>query len=325
MKNCIGIDFGSSNTFIYVENKGSIYNEPTLIALNTKQKKVLETGYLAAKMIGRTPKDVSIISPVEKGVVARINPSILYLKNAFKEAKFNKKLNKFSILFPIPSDITPVEKQALQTVANALGADEVIFENQGMLAELGSSIDEEVKKGSLIVNIGGGITDVVVSVSKDIIIAKSSTYSGSILDQAILRYLRTKHHLLIGEKTAEYIKMKIGSIELYPENRLIEVSGRDITTSLPHSIILSTNEIRNVLLPKTDELIETITDVLAITPPEIASDIISNGICISGGGALLAGTREYLENKLSIPIRLAPDPITSVINGMRTYIEKFIK
>ncbi len=325
MKNCIGIDFGSSNTFIYVPNKGSVYNEPTLIAINSANKKVVETGYLAAKMIGRTNKDVNIYRPVVKGVVARINPSILYLKKAFKDAKIQKSIDKYSFLFSIPSDITPVEKQALITVAEAIGAKDVIFENQGLLAQMGSIIDDETKRGSLIVNIGGGITDIVVSVSKDIIIAKSSYFSGDLLDQTILRYLRTKHHLLIGEKTAEYIKMKIGSVEIYPENRLIEVSGRDITSSLPHSIILSTNEIRNVILPKMEELIDTITDALAIIPPEIASDIMADGISISGGGSLLAGMREFLEKRLNLPVRLAPDPLTGVVNGMRMYIQKYVR
>lgn len=323
MKNFIGIDFGSSNTFIYVPNKGSVYNEPSLIAMNIVNKTVVETGYLAAKMIGRTAKNVYVYHPVIKGVVARINPSILYLKKAFKEAKI-KNLEKYSVIFPIPSDISPVERQALITIANALKFKEVIFENQGLLAQMGSLLDDETKRGSLIVNIGGGITDIVVSVSKDIVVAKSSYFSGELIDQTILRYLRTKHHLLIGEKTAEYIKMKIGSVEIYPENRLIEVSGRDITSSLPHSIILSTNEIRNVILPKMEELIDAISDVLAIIPPEISSDILADGICISGGGSLLAGMREFLEKRLNIPIRLAPDPITSVVNGMRYYIQKYL-
>ena len=324
MKNCIGIDFGSSNTFIYVPNKGSVYNEPTIIAINTNKKSVVETGYLASKMIGKTSKDVHLYRPVIKGVVARINPSILYLKKAFKEAKIGRGIEKYSVLFPVPSDITPVERQALVTIANSIGFKNVFFENQGLLAQMGSVIDDETKRGSLIVNIGGGITDIVVSVAKEIVIAKSSYFSGDLIDQTILRYLRSKHHLLIGEKTAEYIKMKIGSVEIYPENRLIEVSGRDITSSLPHSIILSTNEIRNVVLPKMEELIDSINDVLSVIPPEIATDILSDGVCISGGGALLSGMREFLEKRLNIPVRLAPDPITSVVNGMRIYIQKHL-
>lgn len=324
MKNCIGIDFGTCNTFIYVPDKGSVYNEPTLIAINTSKKKVEETGYLASKLIGRTSKDVEVYHPVLKGVIARINPSIFYLEKAFKEAKINKIINKNSVLFPVPSDITSVEKQALETVAHNLGFKEAIFANQGLLANIGSSFDQETKRGSLIVNIGGGITDIVVSVSKDIIVAKSTFFSGQLLDQALLRHIRVKHHLLIGEKAAEYIKMKIGSVEIYPENRLIEVSGKDITSSLPHSIILSTNEIRNVLLPKMEELIDTISDTLALIPPEVAADIVSDGICISGGGALLAGMREFLEKRLNLPVRLAPDPLTNVVNGMRIYIQKYL-
>ena len=322
MKKCIGIDFGTSNTFIYIPSKGSIYNEPTLIAINTKQQKMVETGYLAAKMIGRTPADITVIHPVEDGMVARINPSILYLKNALKEAKLNKNIETYSVMFGVPSDITPVEKNALITIANSLGINDVILENQGLLAYLGSTIDEDTRKGALTINIGGGITDIVVTSKNDIILSKSSYFSGNLLDQTILRHLRKKHHLLVGEKTAEFIKMKIGSVEIYPENRLIEVSGRDISTSLPHSIILSTTEIRSILLPKLDELIDAVTDVLALTPPELSADIISSGVCISGGGALLSGIREYMEKSLNIPVRIAPDPLTSVVNGMRYLINK---
>ena len=322
MKKCIGIDFGTSNTFIYIPSKGSIYNEPTLIAINTKQQKMVETGYLAAKMIGRTPADITVVHPVEDGMVARINPSILYLKNALKEAKLNKNIETYSVMFGVPSDITPVEKNALITIANSLGINDVILENQGLLAYLGSTIDEDTRKCALTINIGGGITDIVVTSKNDIILSKSSYFSGNLLDQTILRHLRKKHHLLVGEKTAEFIKMKIGSVEIYPENRLIEVSGRDISTSLPHSIILSTTEIRSILLPKLDELIDAVTDVLALTPPELSADIISSGVCISGGGALLSGIREYMEKSLNIPVRIAPDPLTSVVNGMRYLINK---
>ncbi len=324
MKNCIGIDFGTSNTFIYVPEKGSVYNEPTLIAMNINKKKVEETGYLASKLIGKTTKDVQVYHPIIKGVVARINPSIFYLQKAFKEAKINKIINKYDVLFPVPSDITPVEKQALTKIADELGFKEAHFANQGLLANLGSSFEDDTKRGSLIINIGGGITDIVVSVDKNIIVNKSSYFSGELLDQAILRHIRTKHHLLIGEKAAEYIKMKIGSVEIYPENRLIEVSGKDITSSLPHSIILSTNEIRNVILPKMEELIDAISDTLAVIPAEIASDILNDGVCISGGGALLAGIREFLEKRLNLPVRIAPDPLTSVVNGMRLYIQKYL-
>ncbi len=322
MKKCIGVDFGTSNTFIYAPNKGSVYNEPTLVVINVKQEKLVETGFLAVKMIGRTSPDVQVIHPVNNGVVSRINPSYLYLKNAFKEAKIDKNLDTYSILFGVPSDITPVEKNALIEIASKLGIKKVILENQGLLASIGSGVEDDTKKGNLTINIGGGITDICVTTGRDLILSKSTYFSGNLLDQTILRHLRKKHHLLIGEKTAEFIKMKIGSVEIYPENRLIEVSGRDISTSLPHSIIISTSEIRSILLPKLDELIDAITDVLSLTPPEISSDIISNGVLISGGGALLSGMREYLEKSLNIPVRIAPDPLTSVINGMRIYIDK---
>ena len=319
MKKVIGIDFGTSNTFIYVPNKGSVYNEPTVIALDVKQRKVIETGYLAAKMIGRTSKDITISYPVVNGVIARINPSIQYLRKALKEAKFGNSYSDYVALFSVPSSLTPVEKNAIKTISDALDFSDYLCVNQGLLATIGASNDEE-KSGKLCVNIGGGITDIVVSSNNNIIQASSSYFCGNLLDEAILRYLRKKHSLLVGKKTAEFIKMKIGSVEINPENRLIEVSGMNITTQVPQSIVISTVEIHKVCVSKMDELVDAITDVLALTPPELSNDIIANGICLCGGGALLAGMREYLEKVLSIPVRIGPDPITSVVNGMRIYI-----
>lgn len=319
MKKVIGIDFGTSNTFIYAPSKGSVYNEPTVIALDVKQKKVIETGYLAAKMIGRTSKDTTICYPVENGVIARINPSILYLKKALKEAKLGGSFSDYIALFSVPSSITPVEKNALKMVSDALDFADFMCVNQGLLATMGASNNEE-KSGKLCVNIGGGITDIVVSSNNNIIHAASSYFSGNLLDEAILRYLRKKHSLLVGKKTAEFIKMKIGSVEERPENRLIEVSGMNISTQLPQSIVISTVEIHKEISSKMVELVDAITDVLALTPPELSSDIIANGILLCGGGALLSGMREYLERNLSIPVRIGPDPITSVVNGMRLYI-----
>ncbi len=322
MKKIIGIDFGTSNTFIYVPNKGSVYNEPTVIALDKKQKRVVETGYLAAKMIGRTNQDTTIVYPVSRGVIARINPSIEYLKKAFKEAKLGRNLDQYTALFPIPSYATPVEKRALKDVAESLGFSDVLFVNQGLLATLGASNDEE-KSGKLCVNIGGGVTDIVVSSNNTLIQAASSYFCGNLLDEVILRYIRKKYSLVIGKKTAEFIKMKIGSVEMTPENRLLEVSGMNITTQIPQSIIISTTELHGTFKNKFEELAEAVTDVLALTPPELSNDIIVNGICLTGGGSLLAGMRERMEKALGIPVRIGPDPLTSVVNGMRVYIRDY--
>lgn len=321
MKKFVGIDLGTSNTFIYVSGKGIIFSEPTVIAYDVKSTEVLDIGYLAAKMIGRVPESIDVIKPVIRGVPSRMNPNINLLKIALRKGDV-KSLNNYTVLFSTPCDITPIEKKALTDIAYNLGASDVIFENQAKLAALGAGLQIKENRGNMHINLGAGTTNIIVTSGEKILISKSSIFSGNLLDEAILRYLRKQRHLIVGSKTAEFIKMKIGSLESTPENRLLEVSGRDILTSLPHNVNISTNEVRNILLPLGELLIDSINDALILTPPELASDINENGVVISGGTSLLAGMREYIEKHINIPVRLAPDPVTSVVNGMKIYFGK---
>ncbi len=321
MKKFVGIDLGTSNTFIYVSGKGIIFSEPTVIAYDVKSTEVLDIGYLAAKMIGRVPESIDVIKPVIRGVPSRMNPNINLLKIALRKGDV-KSLNNYTVLFSTPCDITPIEKKALTDIAYSLGAIDVIFENQAKLAALGAGLQIKENRGNMHINLGAGTTNIIVTSGEKILISKSSIFSGNLLDEAILRYLRKQRHLIVGSKTAEFIKMKIGSLESTPENRLLEVSGRDILTSLPHNVNISTNEVRNILLPLGELLIDSINDALTLTPPELASDINENGVVISGGTSLLAGMREYIEKHINIPVRLAPDPVASVVNGMKIYFGK---
>ena len=321
MKKFVGIDLGTSNTFIYVSGKGIIFSEPTVIAYDVKSTEVLDIGYLAAKMIGRVPESIDVIKPVIRGVPSRMNPNINLLKIALRKGDV-KSLNNYTVLFSTPCDITPIEKKALTDIAYNLGVSDVIFENQAKLAALGAGLQIKENRGNMHINLGAGTTNIIVTSGEKILISKSSIFSGNLLDEAILRYLRKQRHLIVGSKTAEFIKMKIGSLESTPENRLLEVSGRDILTSLPHNVNISTNEVRNILLPLGELLIDSINDALILTPPELASDINENGVVISGGTSLLAGMREYIEKHINIPVRLAPDPVASVVNGMKIYFGK---
>ena len=218
----------------------------------------------------------------------------------------------------------PVERNAYLDVGKAFEVEDVVFANEARLGALGSGTSSKEIKGSLHINLGGGSTSIVVSSGKDILVSRSSYFCGNLIDEAIMRYLRKERHLMIGEKSAEFIKMKIGSLEFTPENRLLEVPGRDILTSLPHNVTISTNEVRSVILPLAEQLMNHINDVLIVTPPEIASDIQENGVVISGGTALLTGMREYIEKQINLPVRIAPDPIACVANGMRTYIKELL-
>ncbi len=321
MKKVIGIDLGTSNTFIYLPSKGVVFSEPTVIALKNKDKSVMEIGYLASKMIGRVSDDIEVIKPIKNGVIARINPTIKFLNEAFKRSSI-RSIKGYTVIFSTKSDITPVEKNAYLDVCRSFDVADCIFVNQAQLASLGSGISSKDLKGTLHINLGGGSTSIVAISSKDILVSRPSYFSGNLLDEAIMRYLRKERHLIIGEKASEYIKMKIGSVEYSPENRLLEVPGRDIVTSLPHNVTISTNEVKNIILPLVEQLLDHINDVLIVTPPEIASDIQENGGIISGGTALLTGIREYIEKKLNLSIRIAPDPIAAVANGMRIYINE---
>lgn len=324
MKKFIGIDLGTSNTFIYLNNKGIIFSEPSVIAIDVKSTNVMEIGYLAAKMIGRTPEDIDVIKPIQRGVPARMNPTINLIKEALKRNRI-KSLSGYNVLFSNPCGITPIEKKAMHEIAITLGAEEVFFENQAKLASYGSGTTIKENRGNMHINIGAGTTNIIVTSGDKIIVSKDSLFSGNLIDETILRYLRKQRHLLVGTKTAEFIKMKIGSVELTPENRLLEVSGRDILTSLPHNVNISTNEVKTILVPLVELLVDSINDVLTLTPPELSSDINENGVVISGGSALLAGIREYIEKSINIPVRLSPDPVASVANGMKAYIKTLKK
>lgn len=316
MKKIIGIDYGTANTFIYVLGRGIVFTEPTVIAINTKTKKTVEIGYLASKLIGRANDDVDVIKPVQRGVPARINPSVNYLSEALRRSGI-KSLKNYSVLFATPSDVTPVEKMAYVEILKRLGGEDILFEDQAKLATLGSGVSFKEGKGTMHINLGAGVSNIIIMSNSEIILSKSTFFCGNLIDESILRYLRKQRHLLIGVKTAEFIKMKIGSVELNPENRLLEVSGRDILTSLPHNVTISTNEVKNIIMPLVELLIDAINDVLLLTPPEITSDIKEMGVVISGGTSLLAGMREYIEKSINIPVRIAPDPIACVANGMK--------
>lgn len=321
MRKFIGIDFGTGNTFIYVSGKGIVFSEPTVLAREVSTRNIVEGGFLAAKMMGRTPDTIEIIQPIFRGVPARFNPSVSFLQYALKKAKI-KSLKGYDVLYSIPSDITPIEQGVCAEIVKSLGADNVIFENQAKLASIGSGVSFKDNRGTMHVNIGAGTTNIIVMSGSQIMVSKSSIFCGKLVDETILRYLRKHRHLLVGNKTAEFIKMKIGSVELSPENRLLEVSGRDILTSLPHNVNISTNEVKNILSSLAEQLVDSINDALILTPPELAADITETGIVISGGSALLSGMREYIEKQVNIPVRLAPDPIASVANGMQNYLKE---
>lgn len=322
MKRVIGIDFGTSKTAIYLTKKGVLYNEPTVVAINKETKKVVNAGYLAFKLLGKAPENLLVFSPVKNGVVNHIPAATLYLETVLKDLKLKKYLRTSTVIVSSPSELTQVEKNALILVLKNIKCKKYIIKSQGYLASIGGNKDGAAVKGSLTVNLGGGISDIVIMSNGEEIISHTSHFSGNLIDNNIIRFLRKNHHLIISNKTAEYIKMKIGSVEAYPENRLLEISGIDVISSLPHSVVISTQEIKACIVDTMTSLIDDIVNCLEVTPPEIASDIIQSGVLISGGGSLLTGLRDYLETKLNISVRLASNPSDSVLEGIKILAHK---
>ena len=313
----ICIDLGTANTLIWTDISSSVvFNEPTVLTIDRKTKTVLEIGYLAGKMAGKTPYNVDIVFPLHDGVIADLDAVIMFLKQAIKNLHLGKALKNACFYLATPSDVTPVEQHALVDLDVGLGAKKIIIESEARMAAIGSGIDIYSPQGSLIMDIGGGTTDVAIIALGEIVKTKAHHVAGNAFSSAIRKYLRTKYKLLIGDKTAEYIKMKIGSVTEPSNNSLLEVSGRDLLTGLPHSVIISSSDIYNCLIPLADSLVELIIETLEETPPELSTDISTNGLILSGGGSLLKGLREYLKERLHIPVHLTPFPLESVIRGL---------
>jgi rod shape-determining protein MreB len=321
MKNkYIGVDLGSSDLLIYIPSKGIVYNEPNIVAYDANSKKVIESGYLALKMAGKEQNNIHVTRPIENGTVSSISKQVLLFKHVLNQIKKPKLFIGSTVVVSVPSELNEVNILAIKKIFKDLGAEDVELLSQSYLALIGAESITTTSRGNMLVTIGGGCSDVVVTSGANILISKRSSFSGKILDTAITRHLRKKHQLIIGDKTSEYVKMKIGSLEPFPENRLLEVSGRDLVTALPKSVIISTMEVKQAIVPALSSLLETITDCLESINPEVSSDIIESGIIICGGGALLGGLRDYLESHLNITVRLSSEPTYAVINGIKNYI-----
>mgnify|MGYP004670376927 FL=1 len=314
----IAIDLGTSNTIIYIKPNGIIFNEPTCIAVNESNNHTYAVGYEAAKLIGRTPQGIKIINPIKNGAIADLDATAQFISTIFRFTKHTRNLKRANLLITAHSNLTPVEVNVLKQLGKKLGCRKIIIEDKAKMAAIGSDVDVNSSKGSMIVDIGGGTTDVcVLSVGK-VSVAKSIPNAGQMIDEAIVRYMRINHHIKIGNKNAEYIKMKIGSVGDNYENRLLQVSGVSIETSLPHSVIINTQSISEVIKPIIQVIVDVVRDTLFITPPELAGDIVENGIALTGGVALLSGLRETLEKELNVPVRITADPLLSTIEGCKT-------
>jgi rod shape-determining protein MreB len=313
--NDIGIDLGTANTLVYLKGHGIVINEPSVVAVNVKTNQILAVGAKAKEMLGRTPGHIKAVRPLVDGVISDFEVTeemLSYLIN--KADKISKKMMRPRVLVGVPSGTTNVETRAVYDAARSAGAREVHLIEEPMAAAIGIRMPVKDPIGSMIIDIGGGTTDIAVIALGGIVRSKNLKIAGDRLNNDIVTYMRDEFKILIGEKTAEAVKIAIGSA-IQGEYMETEVRGRDLLTGLPREVVVTDSDIREALSSSMKEFVEGVKDVLETTPPEILSDIMHDGITLSGGGALLAGLDQLLQGVLKIPVFVVDDPLSAVARG----------
>lgn len=316
--NDLAIDLGTANTLIYVKGKGIVANEPSVVAVqkdDSGRKKVLAVGKEAKQMLGRTPGNIMAIRPLRDGVIADFEVTEAMLRYFIEKVHNRKMLIRPRMVIGIPSGITQVEKRAVRDSAISAGAKEVYLIEEPMAAAIGAGLPITEASGNMIVDIGGGTTEVAIISLSGIVYSLSTRVGGDKMDDAIIQYIKRKYNLLIGERTAEVIKITIGNA--YPENeiRTLEVKGRDLVTGIPKTVDVTSEEVRDAIGEPINAIVQAVKVALERTPPELGADIVDKGIVLAGGGALLRGLDTLLREETGLPIIIADDPLTAVVMG----------
>lgn len=321
ISNDIGIDLGTSSILVYIKGRGVVLKEPSVVAVNREQNKILAYGEDARLMLGRTPDNIVAVRPLRQGVISDYTLTEKMLKYFINKAVGRRTLRKPRISVCIPSGATEVEKKAVEDAAYHAGAREVTIIEEPVAAAIGAGIDISRAQGNMIIDIGGGTSDIAVIALDGPVVSESIKVAGDDFDEAILRYMRKKHNLLIGERTAEDIKINIGCAGKRPENVSMEVRGRNLVTALPKTVTVSADEIMDALLEPATMIVNAVHNVLERTPPELAADIYERGIVMTGGGSLLYGLTTLMQEKTGISTVLAEDPLTAVAIGTGRFID----
>ena len=311
----IGIDLGTANVLIYIKGQGIVLNEPSVVAIDTEKKKPLAVGREAREMLGRTPGTVHAIRPMKDGVIADFEITEVMLNHFIKKINGKSFLSRPRILICCPSNITQVEKNAIKDAAERTGAKKVFLEEEPKVAAVGAGLDISAPRGSMVIDVGGGTTDVAVLSLGGIVNSASIKIAGNVFDSDIAKYIKDKYKLLIGDRTAEEIKLNIGTVYPKEKKEKMEVRGRDLVTGLPHTITITSDEVEEALRESVYIIVNTAKNVLEQTPPELSADIIDKGIVITGGGALIKGFDELLAHELKVPVFIAESPLTCVAEG----------
>ncbi len=320
----IGIDLGTANTLVFVKNKGIVVNEPSVVAVNTSTKQVLAVGDDAKQMIGRTPGNIVAIRPMKDGVIADFETTRLMLKyfieKAYKKALFNSRPR---IVVCVPSGVTEVEKRAVVEATITAGAHDkdAYLVEEPMAASIGAGLPVEEPIGSMVVDIGGGTSEVAVISLGGIVNSKSLRIAGDEFDSHIVSYVKKEYNLMIGDRSAEEIKIRIGSVFPQDEEKRLEVKGRDLITGLPKTIVMTSEQVREAISEPVSSIIDAIKATLEKTPPELASDIIEAGIMLTGGGALLTGLDKLINKETEMPVHIANEPLNCVALGTGMVLE----
>ena len=314
----LAIDLGTANTLVYVKGKGIVVSEPSVVAIQRDsrgEKRVLAVGREAKEMLGRTPGTIFAIRPMKDGVIADFEITGEMLKYFIAKVHNRKALLRPRVVISVPSGITPVEKRAVRESAQSAGAREIYLIEEPMAAAIGAGIDITEASGNMVVDIGGGTTEVAVISLSGIVTSQSIRVAGDKMDEAIVQYVKRKYNLLIGERTAELVKINIGTA--YPEEhpQLIEVKGRDLVTGIPKTLEINSEEVREALAESINTIIDTLRITLEGTPPELAADIVDKGIVLVGGGALLKNLDILLREVTSLPITVFDDPLSAIVLG----------
>ena len=328
----VAIDLGTANTLVYVRGKGIVIREPSAVARKKKSKEILAIGTAAKKMLGRAPATIEVVLPLKGGVIADFDATAamlsFYIRKVHESGTFIPKIPRPKVVIGIPSGVTEVERRAVADAALSGGAREANLVEEPIAAAIGAGLDVEGPEGIFIVDVGGGTSEIAVISLGGIVLGRSIRIAGDEMDEAIINYVRLKYSLLLGQPTAEAVKITIGSagfgekgLPAARREKFAVVRGRDLETGLPKSIKLTSTEVREALTPVVQEIVANIKDTLEETPPELISDIMEKGIVLAGGGSLLGGIDKAISDATQIPVWIADDPLTCVVRGCGKLLE----
>jgi rod shape-determining protein MreB and related proteins len=323
ISNDLAIDLGTANTCVFARGRGIVLSEPSIVAFNNVNDTIEAVGTEAKEMLGRTPGTITAVKPMRDGVIADFEAAEKMLGYFIKKAHKNARFVRPRVVIGVPSQITQVERRAVKDSAYRAKASDVHLIEEGMAAAIGAGMPITEASGNMIVDIGGGTTDIAVISLAGVVYSKSVRVAGNAMDEAIINFVKREHDLLIGERTAERIKMELGSAALLPQRKEMEVKGRHMLEGKPVTIVLTDSEVRDALEDPIRQIVQAVRDALERTPPELSADICDRGIVLSGGGALLQNMDERLRRETGLPVQIAEDPLSSVVLGAGKMLSDF--